>query len=96
MLHYFSHDLSVHLCHSVRVPILSNRIIFMHHLGSALVRLNAPDDYGVNDLGAFCVKKKLECSVKKDFLSEARPNFNLGKQLSFRASLNLLAECKVF
>ena len=49
-----------------------------------------------NDLGDFCVKKKLQWSVKKDFLSEARPYFNLGKQSSFRASLNLLAECKLF
>ena len=32
-----------------------------------------------NDLGDFCVKKKLQWSVKKDFLSEARPYFNLGK-----------------
>ena len=48
------------------------------------------------DLGDFCVKKKLQCSVKKDFLFEAQPNFNLGKQSSFRASLNLLAECKLF
>ena len=71
---------------------IDKQIKLVHLIGFRL----GEERYSFNDLGALCVKKKLQCSVNKDFLSEARPHFNLRKQPSFRASLNLLAECKLF